>query len=86
LEKLQNTHEEDLKLIENLHKDHGKSSKAAEDLRAKNDDLAKTLSSKKNKRFKILRRLWLIEMKLLGKRLQRLRINWNFCSRSIGKP
>jgi hypothetical protein len=35
-----------LKLIENLHKDHDKSSKAAKDLRAKNVDLAKTLSSK----------------------------------------
>jgi hypothetical protein len=46
LEKLQNTHDEDLKLIENLRKDHDKSSKAAEDLRAKNADLAKTLSSK----------------------------------------
>jgi chromosome segregation ATPase len=49
LEKLQNTHEEDLKLIENLRKDHDKSSKAAEDLRVKNADLAKTLSSKERK-------------------------------------
>jgi chromosome segregation ATPase len=46
LEKLQNTHDEDLKLIENLRKDHGKSSKAAEDLQINNADLAKTLSSK----------------------------------------
>jgi hypothetical protein len=30
LEKLQKTHDEDLKLIENLCKDHDKSSKAAE--------------------------------------------------------
>jgi hypothetical protein len=29
---LENTHDEDLKLIENLHKDHDKSSKAARDL------------------------------------------------------
>jgi hypothetical protein len=49
LEKLQNTHEEDLKLIENLRKDHDKSSKVVEDLRAKNVDLAKTLSSKEQK-------------------------------------
>jgi chromosome segregation ATPase len=32
LEKLQNTHDEDLKLIENLRKNHDKSSKVAEDL------------------------------------------------------
>jgi hypothetical protein len=49
LEKLQNTHDEDLKLIENLRKDHDKSSKAAEDLRINNADLAKTLSSKEQK-------------------------------------
>jgi predicted nucleic acid-binding Zn-ribbon protein len=33
-----------LKLIENLRKDHDKSSKAAKDLRVNNADLAKTLS------------------------------------------
>jgi hypothetical protein len=49
LEKLQNTHDEDLKLIENLRKDHDKSSKAAEDLQNNNADLAKTLSSKEQK-------------------------------------
>jgi hypothetical protein len=38
-----------LKLIENLRKDHDKSSKAAEDLRTNNVDLAKTLSSKEQK-------------------------------------
>jgi hypothetical protein len=36
-------------LIENLRKDHDKSSKAVEDLRVKNADLAKTLSSKEQK-------------------------------------
>jgi hypothetical protein len=36
-------------LIENLRKDHDKSSKAAEDLRVNNADLAKTLSSKEQK-------------------------------------
>jgi hypothetical protein len=46
LEKLQKTHDEDLKLIKNIRKDHDKSSKAAEDLRVNNADLAKTLSSK----------------------------------------
>jgi chromosome segregation ATPase len=46
LEKLQKTHDEDLRLIENLRKDHDKSSKAVEDLRLNNADLAKTLSSK----------------------------------------
>jgi hypothetical protein len=30
LEKLQKVHDEDLKLVENLHKDHDKSSKVAE--------------------------------------------------------
>jgi predicted nuclease with TOPRIM domain len=49
LEKLQKTHDEDLRLIENLRKDHDKSSKAAEDLRINNADLAKTLSSKEQK-------------------------------------
>jgi hypothetical protein len=38
-----------LKLIENLRKDHDKSSKAAEDLRVNNANLAKTLSSKEQK-------------------------------------
>jgi chromosome segregation ATPase len=49
LEKLQNTHEEDLKLIENLRKDHDKSSKVAEDLYVNNVDLANTLSAKEQK-------------------------------------
>jgi Rad3-related DNA helicase len=49
LEKLQKTHDEDLKLIENLRKYHDNSSKAAEDLRVKNTNLAKTLSSKEQK-------------------------------------
>jgi hypothetical protein len=43
------THDEDLRLIENLHKDYDKSSKAAKDLRTNNADLAKTLSSKEQK-------------------------------------
>jgi hypothetical protein len=38
-----------LKLIENLRKSCDKSSKAAEDLRANNADLAKTLSNKEQK-------------------------------------
>jgi Rad3-related DNA helicase len=49
LEKLQKTHDEDLKLIENLRKDYDKSSKIAEDLRVNNAYLAKTLSSKEQK-------------------------------------
>jgi predicted nucleic acid-binding Zn-ribbon protein len=49
LEKLQKTHDDDLKLIENLPKDNDKSSKAPEDLRNNNADLAKTLSSKEQK-------------------------------------
>jgi uncharacterized protein YlxW (UPF0749 family) len=36
-------------LIENLRKDHDKSSKIAEDLRVNNADLAKTLSNKEQK-------------------------------------
>jgi hypothetical protein len=48
LEKLQKTHDEDLKLIE-TRKDDDKSSKAAEDLRVKNVDLVKTLSSKEQR-------------------------------------
>jgi chromosome segregation ATPase len=46
LEKLQKTHDDDLRLIENLRKDHDMSSKVAEDLRTNNADLAKTLGSK----------------------------------------
>jgi hypothetical protein len=38
-----------LRLIENLRKDHDKSSKTAEDLRVNNADLAKTLSSKEQR-------------------------------------
>jgi predicted nucleic acid-binding Zn-ribbon protein len=38
-----------LKLIENLRKDHDKSSKSAEDLHVNNADLAKTLSSEEQK-------------------------------------
>jgi hypothetical protein len=49
LEKLQKTHDEDLRLIENLHKDYDKSSKTVEDLRVNNANLAKTLSSKERK-------------------------------------
>jgi Rad3-related DNA helicase len=49
LEKLQKTRDDDLRLIENLRKDHDKSSKAAEDLWTNNADLAKTLSSKEQK-------------------------------------
>jgi chromosome segregation ATPase len=49
LEKLQKTHDDDLRLIENLRKDHNKSSKAVEDLRTNNADLAKSLSSKEQK-------------------------------------
>jgi predicted nucleic acid-binding Zn-ribbon protein len=49
LDKLQKTHDEDLKLIENLRKDHEKSSKAAENLRVNYADLAKALSNKDQK-------------------------------------
>jgi hypothetical protein len=49
LEKLQKTHDEDLRLIENLRKDYDKSSKTVEDLRTNNDDLTKSLSSKEQK-------------------------------------
>jgi chromosome segregation ATPase len=49
LEKLQKTRDEDLKLIENRCKDHDKSSKATEDLRVNNANLAKTLSSKEQR-------------------------------------
>jgi hypothetical protein len=46
LEKLRKTHDDDLRMIENLCKDHGKSLKTAEDLLTNNADLAKSLSSK----------------------------------------
>jgi molecular chaperone GrpE (heat shock protein) len=49
LERLQKTHDDDLRLIENLRKDHDRSSKAAEDLRTNNADLTKTLSNKEQK-------------------------------------
>jgi hypothetical protein len=49
LERLQKTHNDDLRLIENLCKDHDKSSKATEDLQTNNADLTKTLSNKELK-------------------------------------
>jgi chromosome segregation ATPase len=49
LEKLQKTHDDDLRLIENLRKDHDKSLKTAEDLHTNNADLAKSLSNKEQK-------------------------------------
>jgi predicted nucleic acid-binding Zn-ribbon protein len=49
LVELQKTQDDDMNLIENLRKDHDKSSKATEDLRTNNVDLEKTLSSKEQK-------------------------------------
>jgi hypothetical protein len=49
LERLQKTHDDDLRLIENLRKDHDKSLKAVEDLRTNNANLAKSLNSKEHK-------------------------------------
>jgi hypothetical protein len=46
LERLQKTHDEDLRMIENLRRDHDKSLKTIEDLRANNSDFAKSLSTK----------------------------------------
>jgi hypothetical protein len=46
LERLQKTHDEDLRMIENLHRDHDRSLKTIEDLHANNSDLAKSLSTK----------------------------------------
>jgi phage regulator Rha-like protein len=69
LERLQKTHDDDLRLIENLRKDHDKSSKTTEDLRINNADLAKTPSNKEQKIYDLEKAL-LIEMKLLRKRLR----------------
>jgi TolA-binding protein len=56
VERLKKTHEDDLKLIENLRQDIDKSTKTIEELRGvntelstRNSDLAKTLSSKEQK-------------------------------------
>jgi hypothetical protein len=46
---LQKTHDDDLSLIENLCKTHDRSSKIAEDFRANNADLARSLRSKDQK-------------------------------------
>jgi type IV secretory pathway VirJ component len=46
LERLQKTHDDDLRMIENLRRDHDRSLKTIEDLRANNSDLAKSLSVK----------------------------------------
>jgi DNA repair exonuclease SbcCD ATPase subunit len=46
LERLQKTHDDDLRMIKNLRKDHDKSLKTTEDLRINNSDLAKSLSVK----------------------------------------
>jgi chromosome segregation ATPase len=48
LEKKWKTHDDDLRLIENL-RDHDNSLKTAENLRTNNSDLAKSLSSKEQK-------------------------------------
>jgi hypothetical protein len=55
LENLQKTHDDDLSLIENLRNSHDRSSKIVKDLRANNADLARSLSSKEQKKFKILK-------------------------------
>jgi septal ring factor EnvC (AmiA/AmiB activator) len=46
LEKLNKTHEDDLKMIENLRKDADKSTKTIDDLSSKNSELLKALSTK----------------------------------------
>jgi chromosome segregation ATPase len=46
LERLQKTHDDDLRMIENIRRDHDRSLKTIEDLRANNFDLAKSLSAK----------------------------------------
>jgi small-conductance mechanosensitive channel len=46
LERLQKTHDDDLRMIKNLRRDHDRSLKTMEDLRANNSDLAKSLSAK----------------------------------------
>jgi chromosome segregation ATPase len=70
LVKLKKTHEDDLNLIENLRKDLDKNAKTIDEVRdsnvqlsMKNSDLAKALSGKE-KKIKILRRLYLSETSL----------------------
>jgi hypothetical protein len=75
LEKLQKTHGEDLRLIENLHKDYDKSSKTVEDLRVNNADLAKTLKG-----------LWPARMKLRKEKLLRLGLGSSSCSKNMRRP
>jgi Rad3-related DNA helicase len=68
LEKLQKTYDDDLSLIENLPKTHDRSSKIAEDLRANNADLARSLSSKEQK-FKDLGKALTEQREASGKKI-----------------
>jgi hypothetical protein len=71
LEKLQKTHDDDLRLTENLRKDHDKSLKAAEDLRTNNADLAKSLSSKEQK-IQDLKRALIDQREALGRSISEI--------------
>jgi hypothetical protein len=63
LEKLQKTHDDDLRLIENLRKDHDKSSKTTKISRL-TMLIPQRTSAIKNKKIVILKKHWLTNMKL----------------------
>jgi predicted RNase H-like nuclease (RuvC/YqgF family) len=71
-----------LSLIENLRKDHDKSSKAVEDLRHNNADLAKTLSSKEQKILDLERAL-AEQREASGKTSLKSLTSYIFCSRNM---
>jgi hypothetical protein len=87
LEKLQKTHEDDLSL-ENLRKNHDRSSKVAEDLRAKNADLARSLSSK-DQRIQDLEKALIEQRESPGRKISeivnRLKVLFEGYERSLNK-
>jgi hypothetical protein len=88
LEKLQKTHNEDLRLIENLRKDYDKSSKTVEDLRANNANLAKTLSSKEQKIQDLERALtdqWEASGKSISEIISKLKLLFKEYKRSLNE-
>jgi hypothetical protein len=88
LEKLQKTHDDDLRLIENLCKDHDKSFKATEDLRTNNADLAKSLSSKEQKIQDLERALtdqWEASGKSISEIISRLKLLFKEYERSLNE-
>jgi hypothetical protein len=72
LEKLQKTHDENLRLIENLRKDYDKSSKTVEDLRVNNANLVKTHNNNKEQKIQDLERALTDQREASGKSISEI--------------